>query len=280
MKKTFLFFFIIILVSGCKSKPDIPTAECLVFTTLNNHKVTTWVNDEPVLVCDNVWNGYNKAFWLTLRKGINKVYFTAERLPDEITKVIDEYTPDTPNDGSTIVKIIKGDIFTSEDMIVWKATSDFHTSPVWSINSDIAWRPSLKPYDTIRKVDRETESQLREFLKTLKKSLESKKMAGIGFNESDFEFLSKELGLQCSVQNDIFNVEYYEVTVSPIEELKIVKGKKTIMLYRPDGEPVFYAGISRSAPRENEKMYYHFSGDALYFVKSKGKLEPLWVKKY
>ena len=156
MKKTLASLVVAVVVLGCGKKPDIPETRSSVLTTMNNHRVTTWVNDEPVLVCDNVWNAYNKPFWLTLRKGQNKVHFTAERLSSNLTKVIGEYDPNNSNDGSTTVKIIKGSIFSSEDMVVWKATADSEESPRWTVNSDTPWRPSLESYETITGIDHDT----------------------------------------------------------------------------------------------------------------------------
>ena len=66
--------------------------------------------------------------------------------------------------------------------------------------------------------------------------------------------------------------------VSPINELRIIHGKKTIMVYRPDGEPVYKAG---PAPGKSTQGFnFYIMGDALYFVKKNGRLEPLWVKLY
>ncbi|MFC1498890.1 hypothetical protein ACFLS1_10540 [Verrucomicrobiota bacterium] len=280
MRKAFALLLIAITLVGCGRKPDIPETKCLVFTTMNNHRVTTWVNDEPVLVCDNVWNGYNKPFWLTLRKGQNKVHFTVDRLPSEITKVIGEHDPSNPNDGSTTVKIIKGGIFSPEDMIVWKTKADSEKSPYWTVHSDTAWRPSLEPYDPITAINDGTKKEIQDCLNKIQKGLDSKDLSAIGFIESDVEFLMQEIGITCSVEKDIFGLKEYEAVVSPLTELNIVSGKKTIMVYRPDGEAVFYAGLPEVAERESGKMYYHISGDALYFVKEDGKLKPLWIKEY
>jgi len=277
--KAFTFLLITVVLAGCAKKPDIPEAKCLVFTTMNNHRVTTWVNDEPVLVCDNVWNGYNKAFWLTLRKGQNKVHFTVDRLSPDVT-VIGERDPTNPNDGSTTVKIIKGGIFSPEDMIVWKATADSEESPRWTVYSDTAWRPSLESYDAITGIDDDTKEEIQDWLNKVQKGLDAKDLSAIGFDESDVEFLMEQSGITCSVEKDIFGLEQYKAVVSPLTELDILFGKKTIMVYRPDGEPLFHAGLPEDAERERGKMYYNISCDALYFVREDGKLKPLWIKEY
>jgi hypothetical protein len=280
MRNVFTLLLTATVFLSCGRTPDIPETKCLVFTTMNNHKITTWVNDEPVLVCDNVWSGYNKPFWLTLHKGQNKIHFTANRLPPEVTNVIGEHDPNNPNDGSTTVKIIKGGIFSPEDMIVWKTTADSDESPRWTVHSDTAWRPSLEPYEPITKITDDTRKKVQTWLDKIQKRLDSKDLSAIGFDESDVEFLMEEIGIACSVKKDIFGLKEYEAVVSPLAEVSLVSGKKTIMVYRPDGEPLFYAGLPEDAERENGKMYYHIAGDALYYVKEDGKLKPLWIKEY
>lgn len=280
MRKALACLLVAVVLVGCGKKPDIPDAKCLVFTTMNNHKVTTWVNDEPVLVCDNVWSGYNKPFWTTLRKGQNTVHFTVDRLSPDVTKVIGEHDPDNPNDGSTTVKIIKGGVFSPEDIITWKATADSEESPRWTVHSETAWRPSLESYDAIAGIDDDTKKEIQYWLSKIQEGLDAKDLSAIGLDASDVEFLMKEIGVTCSVEKDIFGLKQYVAVVSPLAELDIVFGKKTIMVYRPDGEPVYYAGLPDDAEMERGKMYYHLSGDALYFVREGGKLKPLWVKAY
>jgi hypothetical protein len=281
MKNLATYVSLVTLCVGCSRRPDIPEAKCLVFTTLNNHRITTWVNDEPVLVCGSVYNGYNKPFWVTLGKGWNTVYFTAERLPSELTGVIAQQSPDGRNDGTTTVRIIKGGIFSPQDLLVWQATEDEQTSPRWTVSSDKGYRPPLEAFEDIGTVDEDARKQVAAFLRRLVAALEGKDPAAVGWRETDMEFLMKEAGMTGFGVRDIFNQEHYGVTVSAMDDLKIIHGRKTIMAYRRDGGEVFFAGRSRTAPKETGTgCYYSLGWDALYFVKRNGRLEPLWVKDY
>jgi len=49
VRKTLLLLVFVPLLTGCDPNVDIPETKCLVFTTMNHHSVTTWVNDEPLL---------------------------------------------------------------------------------------------------------------------------------------------------------------------------------------------------------------------------------------
>jgi hypothetical protein len=280
MKTAAAFLVLMVVCAGCSRQPDIPEAKCLVFTNHNNHSITTWVNDEPVQVCDEVYNGYNKPFWPTLRKGENTVHFTASRLPASETKVIAELAPGQANDGTTVVKIIAGSIFSPKDLIVWNVTEDTQTSPRWTVRSSKGYRPSLEQYEDVGPVDEEMRTQIAAFLERLRKALDQKDIASVGLQVSDIEFLMKEIGASVSVEEDVFGEEHYCFRVSSMSDLKVVSGRKTVMAYRPDGESVFFAGRSPDAPQESGKMYFCLSADALYFVQNNSKLEPLWVKDY
>ncbi|MCX6880423.1 MAG: hypothetical protein NTW21_42450 [Verrucomicrobia bacterium] len=277
-----LLTLLTLLMAGCKRKADIAPGNGIVFTTLNNHKVTTWVNDEPALVCSRVFYGYNKPYWLTLQAGENTIRFTAERLPGGMTDGIASRQPDGRNDGSTMVKIISGNILSKpKDIIRWIATADSQTSPAWTVRSDIAWRPALESYDAIDHVDDATKAQIADFLASLKTALNAKDLSPLGYQNSDFDFLMKQVGFKCAMAKDVFGAEPYQTSVSPMSELEIIHGKKTIMIYRrDDDEGVFYAGRSREAPSENGEISYFLAPTELYFVKEKGTLKPLWIKSY
>ena len=165
---------IILLLAGCARWADIPEAQCLVYTTLNHHAITTWVNDEPILVCDNVYNGYNKPFWLALRKGENTVHFTASRLPATATPAISEVIPGQQDDNTTVVKIIAGGIFHPKDLIEWKVTKDAETSPRWTVQSGTGYRPSLEQYEDVGLVNEDMLQQITAFLERFQKALQER----------------------------------------------------------------------------------------------------------
>jgi hypothetical protein len=253
---------------------------------MNNHRITTWVNDEPVLVCDNVYNGYNQPFWPTLRKGWNTVHFTAERLPEGLTNVIAEHSADRRNDGTTAVKFVKGNILSGmSDILVWNVTDDSQTSPRWTVRSDTAYRPSLDSFEDVGEINDDMREQIAAFLVRLKKALDGKDIEATGWRVSDIDFLAEKGGSGHFDLAEVFWQEYYAVIVSPIDKLKFLAGTKTVMVYRPDGEKVFFAGRSPDAPEEPMEpgKWYHSAYIGLkeiYFVSRNGKLEPLWVKDY
>lgn len=225
MKKLCIFILLAFFCTAYSCKPNIQ--EGLVFTTMNNHKVTTWVNNEPVLVCDNIYDRYNMPFWGGLQKGKNQIHFTAQRLPDEITQILDEY--DNPNGGNTTVKIIKGSIFSPKDIkniVVWTVTEDSQISPRWTVRSKTGWRPSLEPFEDIETIDDSMKIQIEEFLKALQQALDSKDLSAIGYQESDWERGMKEMGPTISLSKNVFGVEQYEANVSPMDELNMIHGKK------------------------------------------------------
>ena len=264
-------------IIGCSSNSDNSASKYGVFTTLNNHRITTWVNDEPVLVCDNVWNGYNKPLWHVFRKGENAVHFTAERLPKDVTEVIRENDPADP--GHTVVKIGTGSPFSPKVIATWTTREDRETSPTWPLRSNVSFRPALDAYDSIQSIDQATKEQISQFLTQLQKALDAKDVSSLGLTTADFSALIAEVGMKGSLERDVFGAEPDAARVSKWDELDMIHGKKTIMVYRPDGEQVFVAGIAPDAPRENGKLYLSLSSDALYFVKQDGKLKPLWSKK-
>jgi hypothetical protein len=288
MNRAALGLILMSLVSGCSSKADIPEAKCLVFTTWNSHKITTWVNDEPVLVCDSVYGGYNKPFWPMLHRGLNHIHFTAERLPREKTRVLRESSDPfhvLPTDGSTTVKLIAGSMIFRpkevKELLVWKTTRDAETSPHWSVWSDVSFRPPLDRYDDIDGIDEKVRTQIKGFLVRLKEALKSRDLAIAGLEKADFDDIAREAGIKADVSKAFANEPYY-VDVAPIEKLNIIHGKKTIMAYRPDGKPIFHAGDDPDAPIEKHKlqMFYSIEMDGLYFVMEKGKLQPLGVRRY
>ena len=80
----------------------------------------------------------------------------------------------------------------------------------------------------------------------------------------------KEIGGSCSVEKDIFGQEYYGAQVSPMSKLKVVCGKKTVMVYRPDGEKVFFAGRSPNALRM-DGMHYFLGWDTALISSKQGQ---------
>ena len=293
MKYLLLLLLAVVTMAGCSKEPgrsDSEVAEpfCLVFTSYNNHKVITWVNDEPALVCDDVWTGYNKPPWLTFQKGSNRIHFTAKRLPKEVTAVFDNVsgvlTEDGVskfmNDGTTTVKIIKGPVFQPEDLFTWKATKDSETSPTWTVNCTTYFRPGLEEFDNIETVDEKTKQQIADFLAKLRQALETKDVSSVGLRESDVKSIARAVGMPFSGFDAVFGMDHYEATVCPIDKLKIIHGKKTILVYCPNGDPIYRASRSADTPMENGKMYPMLASDVLYFVKKHGKLEPLWPKMY
>jgi hypothetical protein len=290
MKPFFTFCFLSLLI-GCSSKPDIPERQCLVVTSLNNHKITTWVNDEPVLVCDNVYSGYNKPYWMMLSRGLNRIHFTAERLPEEKTKRLQEMEDPSDigfKDGSTTVKLIKGGFLSPKVLLTWKTAQDEEESPHWTVMSDKAYRPPLDRFDQIEEIDDPIRDQIATFLKLLKNALEAKNPFKAGLKLTCLEALMQDGGLQFEPFK-IFDTDHYYVEAAPIEKLKFIHGKKTIMVYREDGRDVFFAGDESAASdridlkglKKGEwKTYCVIEFDALYFVMYKGKLKPLWVGPY
>jgi len=280
VRKTLLLLVFVPLLTGCDPNVDIPETKCLVFTTMNHHSVTTWVNDEPVLVCGGMYDRYNMAFWQVLRKGVNEVHFTAQRLPAEVTDATAEHDPADGSDGSTTVKIIKGTVREHEDIIVWNVTADSQTSPRWTIHSDAGRRPSLESFDPIVSVDDETKADIRILLGRFRAALDSKNLSAVGWREADLEAGFSEAGLELSMEKDIYGAKPYTSYVLSLDELEIVHGAKTIMVYHPHDELAFFAGRCPDAPNELGVFYHYISGSSLFFVKNKGKLEPLWTKKY
>ncbi|MDD5009001.1 MAG: hypothetical protein PHC68_11470 [Syntrophorhabdaceae bacterium] len=306
MKYLVLIVALVLVLSGFSGKPDISDPSwTFVITYYNNHKITTWINDEPVLVADMVWNGYNAVFWPFLKKGENTIYLTAEKLPPEKTKEATEFYSSVQypvdengkeiefehpygyderkfKDGTTTVKLIEGNFFIpkeTKEIKVWKVTQDKQESPRWVVLSKIEHRPSLDTYEDIKTIDPETKKQIEGYLKILQKALDSKDLKIAGMRESDIEeFLKKITGEKISVSKDIFSIKPYKAVVSPMSELEMIHGKKTIMVYRPDGEDLYSAGLAPGTPQEDGKKYYYLSGQALYFVKDKGILKPIWIK--
>jgi hypothetical protein len=297
MKDQIIRFVLAMFISGIVSqfgecrddgsqKPDISEAKCRIFVGWNNHEITAWVNDEPVWVWDDICAGSNRLFYFMLHKGINYVHFTAKRLPREKTK---EFAGELSRDGSTTVNLRFGGVFgtnsgqpysyNAKEILVWKATQNSETSPRWSVSSDTSFRPSLDRYDPVTRIDGHTRSEIKEFLVRLKEALKSKDLSKVGLKESDYNDTMKELGLEDCTLTAIYASEPYYVDVAPMEKLKIIYGKKTVMVYRSDGEPISFAGGDPNSPRKIGYSY-SFRLDAMYFVLRNGKLQPLWVRKY
>jgi hypothetical protein len=292
MKEKMVPFVLAMLMSGflpqggeCRDassqKPDISEVKCRIFVKSNNHKIIAWVNDEPVWVWDNVSAGSSQMFWSMLHKGINYVHFTAERFPREKTK---DFASQLPNDGSTTIKL-RSDVLgkpypiNAKDILVWRATKNSETSPHWSVHSDTSFRPPLDRYDSVTRIDERIRSQIKESLVRFKEALKAKDLSRVGLKESNFNEIMNELGLEGCTLAAIYASEPYYVDVAPLEKLRIIHGKKTVMVYHSDGEPIYFAGRDPSLPSKFG-WSYSLKSSVMYFVLRNGKLQPLWACKY
>ena len=217
-------------------------------------------------------------------KGINRIHFTAERQNAEITREIASHVPGGSNDGSTRVRIVKGSIFKPEDMedlLVWDVTKDAQTSPKWTVRSEVGFRPPLDAFDDISTIDEQTRHDIAKFLGELEKTLAAKDISAFGLVAEMFNDSMRQMGMTSDFVTDVLKADHYEShVITDMNDLKLIHGKKTIMVYCGDQRSLFEAGRSSDAPREDGKMYMHLSGDSLFFVKREGKIEPLWPKKY
>ena len=255
MNPTVLGLSLILLLPGASPKVNVPEAKCRVFVAWNNHKVTTWVNDEPVSAWDNVCDGSNKLFFFTLHKGVNYIHFTAERLPVEKTK---EFAGDLPSDGSTTIKLRFGGIFgtnngkpfsyNAKDLLVWKATKDAETSHHWTVYFETSFRPPLDQFDPVTEISEGTRPN-QEFSRSSEGGIEMRNLSKVGVKESDSDRRHPERDWRKGRQT----LQYLFLGAVLCGCCTDGEGwdrsrQEDSMVYRPDGKAVFFAGRDPGEP--------------------------------
>lgn len=255
---------ILVLALACSSGEASFNAQgCLVFSNQNAHEFVTWVNDEPVGVCDATYAGYNSPVWVTLRKGDNTLRFTASRLPEET--------------GPTTISVIRGSIFTEFDTLrSWTISEEKGTSPTWVVTSKKDIGGSLKSFEDVGAVDEATRKQVFGLLDRLYEALEKKDPRRVGLDPETLNRFMAAIGFKENYLTDIFAYEDYQVERPPAEEVRMIAGKKTILVYRQHGGPLFSAGHGPQYEAPDGEMVFSYGVDKVMVVKEGGKYRFLW----
>lgn len=229
-----------------------------LITYNENLKTVVWVNSEPVKIIPPNSSGI-VPLSIALQTGDNEVFVTTES-----------------SDGSagTVNVEVKEGHWREPDKIKihfkWDSEKANDKSPVFSYRVKKGNSENLSSFDDIDPKVLENKNEiLKSIYERLKNGLEKKSLTEAGIDEEKLNIMAKTLFKTDDFVDQVFNNETYKFTaLSIVEDLEVIKGKKTLLFYNPTGEKIFEAGPE---PNSDGTVAFTFFVESIRVAQKNGK---------